>query len=71
VLSEGGRSFLEMASEITYAEVRITNESDSLDTYSKCPAGKTKQKETKPPFCTYVDWRIKEWPLAKLGGICE
>ncbi|EDK99703.1 C-type lectin domain family 4, member a4 [Mus musculus] len=27
-----------MASEITYAEVRITNESDSLDTYSKCPA---------------------------------
>ncbi|XP_021047052.1 C-type lectin domain family 4 member A-like isoform X2 [Mus pahari] len=27
-----------MASEITYAEVRITNESNSLDTYSKSPA---------------------------------
>ncbi|XP_031239184.1 C-type lectin domain family 4 member A-like [Mastomys coucha] len=27
-----------MASEITYAEVRITKESNSLGTYSKCPA---------------------------------
>ncbi|GAB1291256.1 C-type lectin domain family 4, member a4 [Apodemus speciosus] len=37
-LSDGGRSFLDMASEITYAEVKFKNESNSLRTYSESPA---------------------------------
>lgn len=36
--SDGGRSFLDMASEITYAEVKFKNESNSLHTYSESPA---------------------------------
>lgn len=68
MLSEGGRSFLEMASEITYAEVKFKNESNSLHTYSESPAGKTKQKSLS---VLNVDGRIKEMSFSKLGGICE
>lgn len=39
-LPEGGRSFLDMASEITYAEVRFKNESNSSGPYSDSATGK-------------------------------